>query len=280
MRALTFALAVSLGLATSVARAHGPQLQITDDNNKLVTRQIILNEPYSFLTAPKSVYVIPMAQFNGVWYSQPNNEIDPILMQTAFPSGPGLAYGYDQVDGGPRVFAAGSTFSENFTAGLKRWNGSAFVDPGAEQIGAFRGAAVAPADQAITSDGGPFGGITYPAISATYVADDHSSARFRLLGDGTNPLSPSQDGVYLLSLQLTSTQAGLAPSDPFYFVLRKNVTDATTVAAVESLIGSFGIAPSLVQFVPEPGALALMIVGTTCWAGFRRSHRGSRGGKR
>jgi hypothetical protein len=80
MRAQTFALAVSLGLATSVVQAHGPQLQITDDNNKLVTRQIILNKPYSILTVPKSVYVIPMAQFNGIWYSQPNNEIDPILM--------------------------------------------------------------------------------------------------------------------------------------------------------------------------------------------------------
>jgi hypothetical protein len=225
------------------------------------------------------VYVIPMAQLNGIWYSQPNDEIDPILMQATFTSGPGSAYGYDQVDGGPRAFAAGSTISETFTAGLKLWNGSAFVDPGTEQIGAFRVSAVAPADQAITSDGGPFGGIIYPAISATYVADDHSSARFRLLGDGINPLSPSQGGVYLLCLQLTSTQAGLAPSDPFYFVLRKNATDATMVAAVNSLIGSLGIAPSLVQFVPEPGTLALMIVGTTCLAGFCRSHRSSSGGK-
>jgi hypothetical protein len=263
MRVLTFALTVSLGLAASLAQAHGPQLQITDDNNKLVTRQIILNEPYSFLTFPKSVYVIPMAQLNGVWYSQPNSEIDPILMQAAFPSGPGLAYGYDQVDGGPRVFAAGSAFSEKFTAGLKRWNGSAFVDPGSEQIGVFRGSAVAPADQAVTSDSGPFGGITYPAISATYVADDHSSARFRLLGDGTNPLSPSQDGVYLLSLQLSSTQAGLASSDPFYFVLRKSATDAAVNDAVNSFINAQGIPPSQVQFVPEPTSLLLLVLATT-----------------
>jgi hypothetical protein len=186
-----------------------------------------------------------------------------------------LAYGYDQGDGGPRVFAAGSTFSENFTAGLKRWNGSAFVDPGSEQIGAFRRSSVGPADQSTTCDSRPFGGLNYPAISATYAADDHSIARFWLLGNGTNPLSPSQDGVYLLSLQLTSTQAGLAPSDPFYFVLRKNLTDATTNDAVNSLIGSLGIAPSLVQFVPEPRSLALTAAGAVCLAGFCRRHRGA-----
>jgi hypothetical protein len=276
MRGLTFTFAVAMGLATCVANAHGPQLQITDDNNKLVTRQIILDYPYSdSLTDPKSVYVIPVQQFNGIWYSQPNSDIDPILMQTEFPSGPGLAYGYDQADGGSRVFTAGTTFSENFTAGLKRWNGSAFVDPGTEQIGAFPGPQTAPADQAITSDNGPFTRITFPAISATYSEDDHFEARFRLLGDGTTPLSSSQDGVYLLSLQVTSTQAGLAPSDPFYFVLRKNATDATTVAAVNSLISSLGIAPSLVQYVPEPGSLTLIVAGVACLVGYCRRYRGA-----
>jgi PEP-CTERM motif len=271
MRVLTFTFAVSLCLGTSLAHAHGPQLQITDDNNKLVTRQIILDDPYSdSLTDPKSVYVIPVQQFNGIWYSQPNSNIDPILMQVEFPSGPGLAYGYDQVVGGPQVFASGSRLSENFITGLKRWDGSAFVDPGTGQIGAFPGSHTAPPDQAITSDSGPFSGITFPAIPAGYDEDAHFEARFRLLGDGTNPLSLSQDGVYLLSLQVTSTQGGLAPSDPFYFVLRKNATDKAVVDAVNALTTANGIAPSLVQYVPEPASLMLFAAGLVCLVVMRR----------
>jgi hypothetical protein len=266
------ALAVCLVLGHGISvRAHGPQIQITGDTGKIVTREIILDDPYSTsLTDPKSVYVIPVAQLNGVWYSQPNSDIDPILMQVEFPSGPGLAYGYDRVGGGPQVFAAGSTLSENFTAGLKLWNGSAFVDPGTEQIGAFPGSQTAPADQAITSDSGPFTGITFPAMAASYDEDDHFEARFRLLGDGVNPLNPSQDGVYLLSLQVTSTQGGLAPSDPFYFVLGKNATDEAVIDAVNALTTDHGIAPSLVQYVPEPGALTLFVVGAVCLIVMRR----------
>jgi hypothetical protein len=261
MRISVLALAVCAVLAVASARAHGPQIQITDDNNRLVSRQLFRNEPYTTLSSPAAVYVIPMRQLGGIWYVEPNSDLDPILQQPAFPSGPGLAFGYDQVDDGPRDFAAGSTFSEYFIDGLKRWNGTAYIDPGSEQIGAFRGSAVAPADQAITSDSGPFSGITYPAISATYMADDHSSARFRLLGNGTDPLSPSQDGIYLLSLRLTSIQPGLAPSDPFYFVLSKNATDGATLDAVNALVQSHGISPSLVQFVPEPSSLLLLAFG-------------------
>ena len=271
MRINIFALAVGAALAAASARAHGPQVQITNDNNKIVTRQIILDDPYSTsLTDPKSVYVIPVAQLDGVWYSQPNSDIDPILMQAEFPSGPGVAYGYDQIKAGPQSIAAGSTLSENFTAGLKLWNGSTFVDPGTEQIGVFPGDQTAPTDQAITSDSGPFTGITYPAIAVNYEPDDHFEARFRLLGDGTNPLTPSQDGVYLLSLQLTSTQAGLAPSDPFYFLLRKNASDATTIAAVNALTTARGIAPELVQYVPEPASLLLLVVGAVLFIAKRR----------
>jgi hypothetical protein len=271
MRFCVFACAVCMALLGTPASAHGPQIQITGETGKIVTREIVLDDPYSdSLTEPKSVYVIPMAQLNGVWYSQPNDEIDPILMQAEFPSGPGLAYGYDQVDGGPQVFAAGSTLSDNFIAGLKRWDGSAFVDPGTEQVGAFAGPQTAPADQAITGDSGPFAGITFPAISTGYDEDAHFEARFRLLGDGANPLAPSQDGVYLLSLQVTSTQGGLASSDPFYFVLLKNATDEAVVDAVNALTSAHGIAPSLVQYVPEPPSLVMFAVGAVFATVMRR----------
>ena len=135
-----------------------------------------------------------------------------------------------------------------------------FVDPGTEQIGAFRGDSLLSADQALTSDGGPVPGLTVPnaaGISATYNQNAHNGARFRLLGDGTNPLAPSQDGVYLLKLQITSDQNGVLPSDVYSFLLHKNATGDEVLGAVAYL----NVDPSLVQFVPEPTTGMLILIG-------------------
>ncbi len=262
MRARMFVFAVCVVAAASSAYAHGPQLQITVDNSKIVTRQLRVDPPYSdSLSAPKSVYVIPVIENGGVWYSKPNNEIDPISMMPAFPSGPGLAYGYDQADGGDRVLEALSILSVTFTDGLKLWNGAAFADAGATELKGFRGAnptiSTPAANFATTSDSGPFDSVSLAAISATYTAESHGSLRWALLGDGSSPTSASPDGVYLLSLQLSSTQNGLAPSDPYYFVLHKNAAPADIAAAVDSL----GFASGLVQMVPEPLAWMLSLIG-------------------
>ena len=45
---------------------------------------------------------------------------------------------------------------------------------------------------------------------------------FRFLGDGVSNTSALADGVYLLSLKVST--AGLTDSDPFYFVLPKGVS--------------------------------------------------------
>ncbi|MCI0379100.1 MAG: PEP-CTERM sorting domain-containing protein [Gemmataceae bacterium] len=278
MRGYMFALAVSAALAASPALAHGPQIQITNDNNQIVTRRLILDAPYSdSLTARKSVYVMPLLPFNNVWYSRPNNEIDPILHQPAFFSGPGLAYGYDQVDGGPQAFAASSVLSLGFTDGLKRWDGAAFSDAGATELKAFRGSNVhiasPPENFAVTSDGPPFDSLSLPPVSATYNAEVHNSIRYGLLGDGSSPTSASPDGVYLVSFQLTSTQIGLAPSNAFFFVLHKNAPAATLAEAMNSL----GFASSFVQWVPEPGSATLLMAGGTCLLSVRRRRLPTRG---
>ena len=118
------------------AFAHGPQIQLTRDGDTITTRRLFREEPYaSSLTPPTSVYVIPMLETSGEWYSRPNNRPSATLPgQPEYLSGPGIAYGYDQVDGGTRAFASGQHFELNLIAGLKWWNGSAFVDPGLEQI--------------------------------------------------------------------------------------------------------------------------------------------------
>src|SRR4051794_37400519 len=218
MRACAFALAVSAALVAVTAHAHGPQIQLTNDNGKIVTRQLILDAPYSgALTPLTAVYVMPLAEFNGVYYSRPNDAIDPVLGVSAFPSGPGFAYGYDLADGGPQQFAAGSVLSLGFTDRLRRWDSAAFVDAGATGLKGFRGSIVnissPPENFAVTSDTGPFDSLDLPAVVTNYGsegAEVHVSLRFAMLGDGSDPLSASPDGVYLLGMRLTSNQIGVA----------------------------------------------------------------------
>src|SRR5262245_62390680 len=126
MRAVKVAVAMCAALIADIAFGHGPQIQITNDGGKIVTRQLFLDGPYYNALSPSTaVYVMPVEESGGVWYSRPNSAIDPILQVPAFPSGPGLAYGYDLADGGPQLFEAGSVLSVGFTAGLKKWDGAA-----------------------------------------------------------------------------------------------------------------------------------------------------------
>jgi hypothetical protein len=280
MRASMIALIVLPALVASVARAHGPQIQLTIDSGKLTTRQVILDKPYSTaLAAPKAVYVMPVLPFSNVWYSRPNEAIDPILLQPAFPSGPGLAYGYDLADGGPQAFATDSVISITFTAGLKRWDGATFTDAGSTELKAFRGSNPAisspAANFAVTSDSGPFDSVSLATVLAGYGADAaevHGTVRFALLGDGSSPTSASPDGVYLVGLQASTTQMGVSPSDPYYFVLNKNASWSTVQMAVDSL----GIGASLQQWTaPECGTCVLCLLGAMC-LGTVRPARGNR----
>jgi hypothetical protein len=272
-------LCVVLALALP-AFAHGPQIQITNDNGKIVTRELFLEGPYSSrLSSPKSVYVMPIQTNGGVWYSHPNDTIDPVTSAPAYPSGPGLAYGYDFLDGGPQAFAANSVLSVGFTAGLKRWDGAMFADAGATEIKAFRGSnpdiTTPPENFAITSDAASNDSVSLPAVVADYGTEGtevHNSIRFALLGDGSQPTSDSPDGVYLLSLEISSTQTDLSPSDPYYFVLHKNAVDATVSSAVNSL----GVSPDRVQFVPEPNSLLTLLLAVSGGAGLIRGRVRSR----
>lgn len=275
MRGCMFLVCGCAALVASTTNAHGPQIQVTNDSGKIVTRNLILDGPYSTsLTSSKSVYVMPALEFSGVWYSRPNQAIDPILLTPSFPSGPGFAYGYDLADGGPQAFDAGSVFSATFTAGLKLWNGATFADAGATELKAFRGSdptiSTPAANFAVTTDAGPFDSVSMAAVAAGYGgegAEVHGSLRFALLGDGSSPTSASPDGVYLVSLQLSSTQANLSSSDPYYFVLNKNAA----WSAVEAAVRSLGIAPSLQQWaVPEPAACMLSLIALGYFAGIRR----------
>jgi hypothetical protein len=266
--------AVVAALAASSAFAHGPQIQLTFENDKITTRNIVAEEPYSnSLTYPTSVYVIrlstsPATDPTGVFYVQPNNTTT---------SGPGLAYGYDQADGGPPFLQAGSHFTLHLPEALRIWNGSGFVPTATEQIGFRRTGSPLGADTAITGAvpaSANFPDITHPynTGSPAQSLNAHSSARFRLLGAGGDPLAATADGVYLLELQLSSTQTSpvLAPSDPFYFLLHKNASPGEIDAALAGLLTDLGLGAGAVQIIPEPSTWLLAATFLAAAASARR----------
>jgi hypothetical protein len=280
MRKGMFMLGACAALVVSTASAHGPQIQITVDtanSNKIITRQLILDEPYSSalgLTAPASVYVMPVlpVTFGG----QPVARVKPSNTQTF---GPGFTYGYDQTLGGDRLFTANLNLH---LAGLQIWDGSAFVATGSnkEQVGLLQSSSNVNPDSTKTTASG--GDLAIP-ITATYTADAHSQVRFTLLGDGLDQYSASRDGVYLLTLQLNGTQTTpspiLTPSAPFYYILEKNVAFNDLTSVVNTFIASQGISSGLVQYmanVPEPGALSLVTMSVFGVCMLWRSKQGAR----
>ncbi len=254
MRALMLALAILACAVASTSRAHGPQIQITRDNNQITTRRLLREEPYSSrLTRPTSVYVIPLLETQGVWYARPNNSASQTLPGLPeYLSGPGIAYGYDQADGGARAFASGQHFELQLIDGLRQWNGASFVDPGLEEIEAFRtSGASATTDDSLTAAAPAV--LSFSSVSATYNSGAHSGALFRLIEAPPNALAPSDDGVYLLSMSYASTEPGLTQSAPFFFLLHKNALQQE----IQSAVSALGFAASSVQYVPEPSAMAI-----------------------
>jgi len=273
MRACMFAFGLTAALFATRAVAHGPQIQITVDtatSNKIVTRQLLLEGPYSSavgLTSPVSVYVLPVLPVS--FLGQPVARVKPSDTQTF---GPGFTYGYDQTLGGGQLFTANLGLH---VSGLQIWDGSAFVATGVnnEQLGLLQSSSNVNADAVQTTAGG---GDLPIAISAAYTADAHSSVRYTLLGDGLDPYAASRDGVYLATLQLSGTQSSpmLRPSDPFHFILGKSVAAAELAAVVARFVASQGISPDLVQNlvnVPEPGMAALFAASVLEIATRRRS---------
>jgi hypothetical protein len=162
-----------------------------------------------------------------------------------------------------------------FTAGLKKWDGAAFIDPGVAQIQAFTGSFSAPTGTATTEDA-PTQSLQIPAGAATvdFAADGvetHATARYRYLGDGVNP-SSAPVGIYLLSLQLFNPASG-TQSDPFYYVLNK----AGSPSALAEAIGSLDVSPGLVQLlVPEPASAGLCALGLGAVRKIAQRRRGRR----
>ena len=253
---LSLALAAA---ASGVASAHGPQMQITVTGGKIVTRDLMI-DVFTPLTSPRSVYVMPAVEvadidFPTAWRAGPDT--NPVN-----PNGPGIAYGV----GG--TFAPGSTLTLAFLEELKLWDGTAFVSASATELAMLRTANPGPAS--LTGNAGFSGGADPSAtitIPASYADESHNSVTYVLLGDGMNPASPVADGLYRTALRFTSSDAAVAPSDPFYLLISKRAETQLGAA-----IASMGVDPSAVQYlaIPEPSALVLAALGAV---GLRRRAR-------
>jgi hypothetical protein len=258
------ACACAVVLAANAACAHGPQIQTTQDaSGKIVTRKILVDDYTSTLTEPIRVYCMPLGNLNGAWLARPSE----------IPGGPGLAYGYgyDALTN-PEPFPAGSQFILSFVDGLKKWDGAAFVDAGITEVEAYRGSSLSPSALAKTTDLTPYNSFAFPPNNGTTSfgisfaveqAETHNTVNYRMLGDGSSSASLLGDGIYLLSLQLGSTDSSITSSDPFYFVLAKNAR------GIGAAVASLGIDASQIQFIPEPATAAIALVTTFCLAGGR-----------
>jgi hypothetical protein len=242
MRLNAWMLLAIAAIPCGVATAHGPQIQLTAESDKVVTRRMFEDGPYDPLTPATSIYVLPTVQQSGAWLVTPPN------LTTG--SGPGIAVGlgYDSGNPSAHLFQTGA-YTVGIADGLKRWDGAAFVDAGATQMRVNKNATTA-----VTTDVGPFQSVTWSITVSN--AEAHSGLGYRFLGDGVSDTSPLATGVYLLSLLLS--HGSLTKSDPFYFVIPRGVSSGELNSAVAGLASSKGIAAGAIQqVVPEPGAMAL-----------------------
>ena len=72
-------------------------------------------------------------------------------------------------------------------------------------------------------------------------------------GDGTEPAA----GIYAVLLELTSSDAGIAASEPFYLVFNNGLEEAPHDAAMESLSASLVPEPTTLTAVAAAGAALL-----------------------
>lgn len=260
----SFGLFVLVGLcvggAVAPAWGHGPQIQLTAEAGKIVTRQVMVDD-YVPVTAATSIYVLPVAQIPNGWVTQPPGTSG---------SGPGIAPGVGFVDAASHPFKTGD-YTTSIADGLKRWDGANFVDAGTVQLQLYK-TINNVLTTAATTDSGPFASITYPL---TIDGDEtHSGMSFRFLGDGVSAASPLADGVYLLSLKMSAT--GLTESDPFYFVLPKGVTPAEAGAATRAFAQQQGVPAGAIQAmtaIPEPTTLSMTALALSVACAARRRVR-------
>jgi hypothetical protein len=153
-------------------------------------------------------------------------------------------------------FSPGSMVGFELVAPLRYWSGTgtpAFSNvPADESIRFDFGAeSVVSSSAAVPSPAG----YSFISVDANGEADDHLETY--LLDTGGTPTAPGTpaDGLYLATIRVTSTQAGVLASDPIYFVFGNGASEESLEAAVFFARDTF--APGTNVVVPEPTTIGL-----------------------
>lgn len=152
-------------------------------------------------------------------------------------------------------FASGSLVGFDLIAPLQYWSGSgapAFapvttgesirLDFGANSVVSTGGSVPTPA------------GYGFGLIDSTGEFDDHLETY--LIGNGGTIASPGSpaEGIYLLTLSVTSSTAGVTPSAPVYALFVNGEFESELLGAATFVRDTF--APGTTLIVPEPTSLA------------------------
>lgn len=225
------AAATMLIAAAGQALAHVGDAGLAVVNNRIVTG--IVEEPM-----PGTEVVVPGERvFGGDFFDQGG---------VVYSDNPGLF-----AENG--TFAAGSRLTFRILGAVRRWNGSNFDDLATERIRIELGAAT-PVLSPVTDTIVNGFGFTVPAVGGF---DEHYDF-FLTNASGADitvpalPAPATNTGVFLLPLDLSTDQPGIARSEPFWFVLNWGEDEAVHDEAIE-FVEEF--------IVPAPGAAALLGLG-------------------
>jgi len=144
----------------------------------------------------------------------------------------------------PTNYAIGLTILD----ALRKWNGSDFSVIPTEQVvisyaqGSNIFSLITP-----STPGSVSGLERFPNSSGIW----HKHFNFELT-------APFSDGIYLLQMELYSTDPTITKSDPFFFVLRQD-----EIPGGDGSLEEWNLAAAWVEnhMVPEPGTFALLVLG-------------------
>lgn len=142
-------------------------------------------------------------------------------------------------DSAPGTFPPGSQIGFSVLDALRKWDASDFDAVPAETMSISSGPAL----------------VTTPATAGSVVAGfalnvPASGAWHQHLGYTLN--DPASDGIYMLKLELFSSDAAIGKSEPFYLVFNQNSDEAMHEAAIAYVESNL---------VPEPAGLAVIGAG-------------------
>lgn len=222
--------AAILALATvTPAIAHEGDIAITNIGGKVITgigdHGLYPNE-YEF---PERVFAAELEEQGGFVFADEPGWIGP----------------FDNVGEG---FAPGSSLGFNIRQALRAWTGDGFLaGPAAERMRLYDSGA--GTSQALT----PLTDVLVPGFAVVNHASVHA-----LGGFDEHPfyeLTTNSPGIYLLELEIWSSDPDVATSDPIWIVFNHGLGEPEHERAIEWTVGNLVPAPSTLAVLAGAGLL-------------------------